>query len=109
MPKKGYKQTEDHKRKIALNRPDNSGEKNPNFGKPVSIETRRKLSLAKKGKKLSEEHKKKISESNKGRDTSGVKNSMYGRKHSEETKRKIGKANKRRHNEKKLNKSQPLV
>ena len=107
MPKKGYKQTEDHKRKAALNRPDISGEKNPNFGKSVSEETRRKLSLAKKGKKLSEEHKKKISESNKGRDNSGIKNPMYGKKQSEETKRKIGEANKGRSIGKNPNKSRP--
>lgn len=45
------------------------GEKNPNYGKPRSEETKRKIGEANKiallGKKLSEETKKKISESNK--------------------------------------------
>lgn len=41
------------------------GEKNPNYGKHLSEETKRKLSEAKLGRKLSEEHRRKISDSNK--------------------------------------------
>ena len=52
------------------------GEKNPNFGKPRSEETKRKISAAKKGKY---NHK-------------GENNGFYGRKHSEETKQKISDA-----------------
>lgn len=47
----------------------NLGEKNPNYGKPRSEETKRKIveanKIAQLGKKHSEETKKKISESNK--------------------------------------------
>lgn len=64
MFKKGYKQTEEHKRKIGL----------ANRGKVRSVESNLKNSLAhigklsaRKGKKHSEESKKKMSESHKGR------------------------------------------
>jgi len=73
MPKKGYKQTEEHKEKQR--------------NKIVSKETRRKLSEINKGKKgywtgkhISEETKKKISESKKG-----DKHPNYGKHHSKET------------------------
>ena len=57
--------------------------KGGNYSKgSVSKESRKKMSLAKKGKLLSEEHKKKIGDVRKGK------------KLSEETKRKIGEANK---------------
>lgn len=56
------------------------GESHPNFGKPLSEETRRKISEAHKGKKRSDEFKRKISEVHKGR------------KHSENSKRKISEA-----------------
>jgi len=42
------------------------GDKSYNYGKRMSLEQRKKLSLAHKGKKLSEETKRKISEANKG-------------------------------------------
>lgn len=79
-----------------------SGGNNPFYGKHHSKESKKRMSLAKKGKHLSpntefkkgfkpffsDEHKKKIS------------NSLKGRKHSEETKRKIGEKSKgRKHTE----------
>lgn len=64
--------------KMNQNRPDHSGANNPNYGKHLSDEHKRKISESNKGKcagenhhnygnHLSEEHRKKISESNKGR------------------------------------------
>ena len=43
-----------------------SGENNPNFGKPLSTETKEKLSTALKGRIISEESRKKTSETMKG-------------------------------------------
>ena len=69
-----------------------------------SIETRRKMSDAKKGKLLSEEHKRKMREAHKNPSeefrkkisyaNKGENNPMYGKKHSEETKQKISKMRK---------------
>jgi len=73
MPKKGYKQTEEHKQKIRENNPvvrgDYCGEKHPMFGKhnPCSDETKRKISKSEKGKIVSEETKRNMSESHKGK------------------------------------------
>ena len=53
------------------------GEKHPMFGKHLSEEAKRKISVSLKGRHHSEETRKRISEANKGR------------KHSEETKKKI--------------------
>ena len=58
----GYKLTEWHKDRI---RQSKIGKNNPQFGKSPSIETRKKLSEARKGKKLSEESKAKLSETRK--------------------------------------------
>lgn len=60
------------------------GENNPRYGKPVSLETREKISNANRGNSLSEEHKKKISDSLKGEN-----NSFYGKFHNKETKNRI--------------------
>jgi len=59
MPKKGYKQTEEHKRKVSKAL---TGEKNPNFDNhtPFSEEHKRNLSESHKNIPLSEEHKRKI-------------------------------------------------
>jgi len=43
------------------------GERNPQYGKQLSEETRRKISEAKKGKSHSEEHIKKLSEAHQGK------------------------------------------
>lgn len=80
LSRKGYKKTEEHKRKLSEARKKNPtrywlGKKKP----PFSKEHRKKLSEAGKGRKFSEEHKKKISKAHKG---------IY---HTEETKRKLRK------------------
>jgi|AntAceMinimDraft_18_1070375.scaffolds.fasta_scaffold03807_15 group I intron endonuclease len=74
--------------------------------KKHSEETKRKMSIAKKGKKLSEQHIKNLKGKNKGKKhsleqniihnkkISGKNNFMYGKKHSEETKRKMSESNK---------------
>jgi len=56
MPKKGYKQTEEHKKRVTESRK----------GHKHSEETKRKISESLKGNQLSEETKKKMSESRKG-------------------------------------------
>lgn len=68
-----------HKSRIGI-----CGKDHPNYGKHLSIETRKKMSIAAKGRKFSDEHKRKISEANKG-----CKNGMYGKKHTEEFKKNI--------------------
>lgn len=69
--------TEETKKKISKA---NKGEKNHNYGKKLSEETRKKMSESHKGKTLSDEHKRKIGEAHKGKT------------HSEETKKKISEA-----------------
>jgi hypothetical protein len=68
----GKKHTEDARRRMSIN---SSGEKNPNWGKTFSEETRRKLSEAKKGKKLTL-----TEESKAARVHHGEKNGMHGKK-----------------------------
>ena len=96
MSKKGYKLSEEHKKKISLvmlgkcfsketrqkMSESKTGAKNPNFGKQMSEEQKRKISIARKGIKFSEEHKKNI----------GI--AQLGKYCSEETKRKMSLANK---------------
>lgn len=69
----------------------NIGEKNPNYGKPLSEEHKKNLSLSLSGSKhpffgkhLSEEHRKKI-----GLAQKGPKNHMFGKRHTLETKKKM--------------------
>lgn len=62
------------------------GENNPNYGKHLSKEAKKKISKANKGRKCSESTKKKISDANKGEN-----NFFYGKYHSEETKKKMSK------------------
>ena len=64
MPHKGYKLTEEHKKKISLGL---KGENHPFYGKHRSKATKRKISEAKKGRKHSEETKRKMRESHKAR------------------------------------------
>ncbi|KUK77195.1 MAG: GIY-YIG catalytic domain-containing endonuclease [candidate division WS6 bacterium 34_10] len=59
-------------------------------------ETKRKISEAHKGKKLSEEHKKKLSEVRKEK-YCGKNHPFFGLKHSEETKRKLSEVHKGKH------------
>jgi hypothetical protein len=88
-PALGYHRNQElrDKQRIAM-----SGDKNYNYGKHFSVETRRKLSEShrglctwSKGKIPSEETKKRISESKKGE-----KNYWFGKKHTEEWKIKKG-------------------
>ena len=75
------------------------GEKNHNYGKTLSDETKRKLSEVNKGKTHSEEHKRNISEAHKGRTHSEetrrkLSDVHKGKTLSDETKRKLSEANK---------------
>lgn len=73
-----------------------SGARTPyNRGKPLSAETRKKLSEFRKGKKMSEECRKKLSERMKG-----SVSPMKGRKASEETRAKLSASIKQRYAEK---------
>ena len=92
MPKKGYKQTEEHKRKTGLAlkgrpRPESvrkkiseaqMGSKNHAFGKKLSEETKRKISEAGKGRRHSEESKRKMSEASKGKVFSALHRKRIG-------------------------------
>lgn len=77
-----------------------SGEKNPNFGKPMSDEQRKKISesmIGQKRKPLSAETRRKISESNKGKTMSAevrrkMSEAQKGKSLSVETRRKISEA-----------------
>lgn len=65
MLPKGYKHSKETKKKIKESlRGKNIGKWN--LGRKASDETRKKMSLARKGKPFTEEHKKKLSESKKG-------------------------------------------
>ena len=70
------------------------GDRNPNFGKPRTEETRRKISDAHKGKIVSEETRRKISDARKGKVASEetrkkLSRVRKGEKRSEESKRRI--------------------
>ncbi len=106
MPKKGFKHTEETKRKISeagkgrtpsketrmkLSEAKKGKPRPDLIGKIKSEETRRKISEGNKGKPKSEEHRRKLSEAAKGRPGPNK-----GKKMSEESKMKISKANKGR-------------
>ena len=104
MLHKGYKFTEEHKRKISLAQ---KGKKKKKLseetklkiskslkGYKFSDERKRKISKANKGKKRSEEHKRKISKAQKGKKLSTYTKQKIsvlhkGKKHSDETKLKL--------------------
>lgn len=85
----GKKMSEEAKRKISVA---NKGEKNGMWGKKLSEETKRKIGNASKGnknclgRKLSDEHKKKIGDASRGE-----RNHSFGKKRSEEEKENIRK------------------
>jgi hypothetical protein len=64
-----------------------TGKDSPNYGKPRSEETKRKISEANKGKHPSEESRRKMSEAHKGE-----KHHMFGKHLPEETRRKMSEA-----------------
>lgn len=91
----GYKMTEEHRLKNSLAK---RGSNHPNWGKHLSVETKKKISEANKGRISSlkgiprnDEVKKKISES-----TKGVRRSlgMTGHHHSDESKKKMSESRK---------------
>lgn len=75
---KGKKHSEIARKNMSLGR---MGEKNHNFGKPKSAETKLKMSAAKLGKKWATESKLKLS-STKKLTMLGPNNHFYGKKHS---------------------------
>jgi len=84
---KGYRHSEEARKKMSENRKGKGGMKgslHPLFGKHRSEDVKKKLSRAHTGKKHSEEHKKKVSEA-----TKGEKNPFFGKHHSEETLKKL--------------------
>lgn len=103
MPQKGYKQTEEHKKK---SRKGLEGKRSNSKGHhwKLSEETKSKMSIASKGKNKSAkaienmkkykktiQHKRNISKNH--HDVSGKNNPMHNKKHSTETKLKISIAN----------------
>jgi hypothetical protein len=86
--------TEEHRAKLSKSHIGiHAGDKHPLYGKPVSTETRKKLSIANSGKKFSIEHRQKIGIANSKRKLSQetrnkISNSHIGQKQSEETKQK---------------------
>lgn len=68
-----------------------TGERHPMYGKKLSAEQRKKLSIAHCGKRMSEETRKKISEA-----TRGEKSAHYGKHHSEDAKKKMSASAKNR-------------
>jgi group I intron endonuclease len=81
---KGKQLSEEHKRKIGEAK---LGEKNPQYGKHPSEETKIKLSESHKGKHHTDETRRKMSEAKKV--LVGEKHPRFGKHHSEETKRKM--------------------
>lgn len=68
----GYHLSDETKNKLSEI---NKGEKHPQYRKPRSAETKRKISKARKGIKFSDEHKKKLSEAKKGKPAHNKKTS----------------------------------
>jgi hypothetical protein len=85
----GAIKSEEARRKIGKAQ---EGEKNHNYGKSASVETRRKMSNSRTGTSRSEETKRKMSEAQ-----IGEKNHNYGKTRSVEYKRKLSKSNEKYH------------
>ena len=81
--------SDETRRKMSLSR---KGRTPYNKGKHLSEEHKKKIGASNKGKTLSEEARKKISESN-----SGEKHHFFGKHHTEETKKKLSDAHKGKH------------
>ncbi len=84
MPLKGFKHSEETKKKIGLAQ---IGRKSPMEGKRHTEEAKKKISMRIKGKKHTEETKRKIGFAQKG-----SKHHMYGKTHTKEAKLKLSKA-----------------
>jgi len=82
----GIKRSEKFRRKLSEAF---KGEKNPNYGKPMLEEQKKKLFDVNKGKVVSEKTRHRLSEARKGK-----KHPNYGKHLSEETKQRISEANK---------------
>ena len=82
---RGWKPSEDTRKKISDASKGKFGEKNSNYGHKWTDEMKKKASL----RNVSDETRKKISESAKNR--VGNKNPFFGKHHSEETKSKLSK------------------
>jgi len=81
MPKKGYKQTKEHRRKLGIAY---KGRKNAMLGKYHTEETKRKIGEASKGRVHSEETRAKMSKAHRKRPSG-----MLGNHHSNVTKIKL--------------------
>ena len=87
MLPKGFRHSEESKKKMSKNRKGKGGLKgslHPLFGKHRSEDVKKKMSKAHTGKILSEEHKKKMSTA-----VTGIKNPFFGKRHSEENLKKM--------------------
>jgi hypothetical protein len=116
---RGRQHTEDYKKKKSL---ENTGEKNPMYGKTHTPEARERIGAAQRGKTISEEHRQRIIEANKGKILSEehkkkigawerdeeyrkkLSNALKGRTFSEETRKKMSEAMKRRRERERLEK-----
>lgn len=74
--------TVDARRRMSINRPDVSGEKNPMWGKSHNERTRRLCRLATRKQKMTPKIKRKIANA-----MMGAKNHFYGKRHTESTKK----------------------
>lgn len=89
---KSHKQERYTSRSYSLIRKFIADKNSANFrGIPKSVETKHRISQARKGMKFSESHKRNISKAVRARKMVGEKNPFFGKTHTNELKRKIGK------------------